>query len=809
MVYDTPHGHFLGSTHWQEGVGSQGAPEDGDDISIDGAGMLVEVADQIGEHQSDLTELFESRKKHRETNGSNISMPSTVVPNVASSAASTAARRPSSLQPSSPNILVRTPTRTTAVSMQLKSPYEIRNGDKDADPRPPPKKQRIDDEHIPLFQILRTSRTAKPRRPPGMTRLSTAVPPAVAGRSPVERRILAREEAQKQKRISVKETIDLTSSQSDHPQNARGVASPNRNVDEHRRNALSDQNPAEQSKALRPPEETRTGWFQPPANIAQGQTVTISKSGAISKSALNFPTKINSNTDKSKSHGSSSRPPRVRSETHVSPEAQAAPGTKPADKERQPAKELSRTAARLARPSSPPVSTTNHIQDQQNVDQRPEVSHVPGDTPKAIDDGFISISQCDSHSIENHPGRVQDLNSPQSLQRKRETKTKALRIGAPKESTAKRKVGLLCQLTGSSSQEKRSKRDTPKKAKKGGDSGIEANASVNAHVIILDGDIEVFDGFKQARSRRDPQDTQEENEGGNATHIEQSANNGESHQIEEALNAIASTADITASDVHRQNWHAQADSRNDPNPPTLKDNIATSKTEQSPPAQTAANNITLLKPPEPSNLNRLPVHNRLDAAFLTAPGPQNLPVVSADPNTLAKPNGQLQAARTTITPSHPVKNHTSSSTLRRHESDPSTLTTGKSESRNGQKSTTSRPTEATAKPSEVLKRPFRRVETAPAPAPAPAAAPSEINNQKGREREKGNPVAGEGRQEQKGPWTVEAFDLFGMGPRGVPEFVRARESDGVVKWSKYVGDGAAGVGQTRGRESVKAVVSGS
>ncbi|KAI9804468.1 MAG: hypothetical protein M1825_001367 [Sarcosagium campestre] len=61
MVYDLPR-NFVGDTHWRDNVDLA----DGDELSLDSGGVLVQVAEPVGKTQQDLTELLDKRTKSRE-----------------------------------------------------------------------------------------------------------------------------------------------------------------------------------------------------------------------------------------------------------------------------------------------------------------------------------------------------------------------------------------------------------------------------------------------------------------------------------------------------------------------------------------------------------------------------------------------------------------------------------------------------------------------------------------------------------------------------------------------------------------------
>lgn len=203
MVYDQLR-NYIGDTYQKE------LPlEDGDELTLDRVGVLVQVGERKATGQTDLTELLAKRAPkplEKEKQGQ-----------------TRAAMQPLRPQPS--NMMQSQAQRKwtgSAARAQIptESPHAIHQADtaaqKENEPAqgPPKKKQRLDDEHIPLWQVLKTSKpsrsqggaaptasaslqggTSQPRRP--------AISTAPAGRS---------SKANRQNPFAVKEIIDITSS---------------------------------------------------------------------------------------------------------------------------------------------------------------------------------------------------------------------------------------------------------------------------------------------------------------------------------------------------------------------------------------------------------------------------------------------------------------------------------------------------------------------------------------------------------------------------------------------------------------------
>lgn len=160
MVYDVPR-NLIGDTHW---AGDESVQE-GDELTLDRNGVMVEVGDSIGETQTDLTELRKSRKKDQSI--SNASTPAATTPNPAARPTGsmvTAARANTHQKHRSLNVLLGTPKGPIGkAALPQKSPFEDRHANDEneewEDGRPP-KRARVGS--APAWNVTRTTTTPKP-----------------------------------------------------------------------------------------------------------------------------------------------------------------------------------------------------------------------------------------------------------------------------------------------------------------------------------------------------------------------------------------------------------------------------------------------------------------------------------------------------------------------------------------------------------------------------------------------------------------------------------------------------------------------
>ena len=147
MVYDVPR-NFIGDSHWT--AGSELA--DGDEVMLDKAGVLVQVAESVGRTETDLTELRKSTKKGVTGSGHASSSSSPVRHAHAPATRATVfatPKPPTQLKHRSLNALLGTTKGPIGkAALPIKSPFEVRHNDVENDAWEkggPPKRRRIDD----------------------------------------------------------------------------------------------------------------------------------------------------------------------------------------------------------------------------------------------------------------------------------------------------------------------------------------------------------------------------------------------------------------------------------------------------------------------------------------------------------------------------------------------------------------------------------------------------------------------------------------------------------------------------------------
>ena len=153
MLYDIPR-NFIGDTHW-----TASELQDGDELTLDKEGVIVQVAEAVGQTETDLTDLRRSKKKPAVEHASSppALVPAPQAPVGARGFGSTAARAgPTQLKHRSLNALLGTPKGPIGkATIPAKSPFELRHrGVNDVENEQweagrPPKRQRIEKQKIP------------------------------------------------------------------------------------------------------------------------------------------------------------------------------------------------------------------------------------------------------------------------------------------------------------------------------------------------------------------------------------------------------------------------------------------------------------------------------------------------------------------------------------------------------------------------------------------------------------------------------------------------------------------------------------
>lgn len=216
MVYDVPR-NFIGDTHYQD-AGSAGL-EEGDELTLERTGILIQIGERLETQQTDISGIL-AKRAPKPIEGTTVGI----------GAANTASGSPSYLQPRSANIVPRTPVRwagwTGRAQVPQRSPYEEQRPRAVAEDqlekgRPEKRQRRDDDEHVPLWEVLKMSKP--PRRKDNTTQGSVTpmwvrTVDARANGKPARSATSAKKGCpDSQGRLKVKEVIDITSSADDSP----------------------------------------------------------------------------------------------------------------------------------------------------------------------------------------------------------------------------------------------------------------------------------------------------------------------------------------------------------------------------------------------------------------------------------------------------------------------------------------------------------------------------------------------------------------------------------------------------------------
>lgn len=211
MVYDVPR-NFIGDMHWKEGEDLQ----EGDEVTLEKDAVLVQVAESVGRTETDLTELKQSAKKSKRTEGGqrssspprNMATPSrNMGPPTARPGTASVAGGNTQLKHRSLNALLGTPKgRIGKATLPTKSPFETRQAEENEnwESGRPPKRSKGDS-----WSVTRT----------------TVPLPAARRETPLWKRTSeARAKAAKQvalppgqQKLGTKEVIDLSDDGEDSP----------------------------------------------------------------------------------------------------------------------------------------------------------------------------------------------------------------------------------------------------------------------------------------------------------------------------------------------------------------------------------------------------------------------------------------------------------------------------------------------------------------------------------------------------------------------------------------------------------------
>jgi len=207
MVYDVPR-NFIGDMHWQD---TTSTVQDGDEVALERSGALVQVGEQVGLTETDLSGLLAKR---------------TIKPVEGKSVCDTksaGAKAPSQLQTRSSYIPPKTPTRWTGrANVPLESPFDVRHkvsAHEYYEEGPRAKRQRRDDDHVPLWELLKTSRAPKVGQILSAVNVMPTLVRTAHSRTPGKglcgRTSTKNSTSLGQARLKVKEVVDLTSTSED------------------------------------------------------------------------------------------------------------------------------------------------------------------------------------------------------------------------------------------------------------------------------------------------------------------------------------------------------------------------------------------------------------------------------------------------------------------------------------------------------------------------------------------------------------------------------------------------------------------
>lgn len=275
MVYDVPR-NFVGDTHWTRA----GDLAEGDEITLEKNGVMVEVAEAVGRTETDLSEVVQQKAKPSPSKGS--SSPAFKTP--ARSGTAAVQLKHKSLN----SLLSSSRGELGKAALPTKSPFELRHGgqeNEEWESGRSAKRQKIQD-----WNVTRTTKVTTPRREDPLwartadakkRALNSVTKPSSAGR----------------KSLGVREVVDL-SSDADEPvtktrKHLPALATPDRaNTRQNRDNSEtrgSSPGPAQETPA---PVRTRRAAAPPMDNTKATEQLQIFAAPKPTASKLKAPNRI-------------------------------------------------------------------------------------------------------------------------------------------------------------------------------------------------------------------------------------------------------------------------------------------------------------------------------------------------------------------------------------------------------------------------------------------------------------------------------------------------------------------------------------
>lgn len=359
MVYDDQR-NYIGDTH-RSATSRQ--VEDGEEFTLERSGKMVQCGERLGLTQTDLSELLAKR----------VAKPVEQEPATRSIGTVRRLKGPRTASP-----VPHTPVKWQGRALvPQQSPYEIRQAQENTVQEPRNKRQRRDDEHIPLCEIMKPTMNR-----PNKTGLNNSVPhqplrlhkvpeAAAAARSSVANMY----NNDGQGPSAAKQVVDLTPSSSvELPTRAvRPKAAPATGASHHTRNKII----GESGRLCKSPlhkEYTRSAATSPnleestlPRRVSEQhggksrlQSSTEAAAAVLSRNAVRSrSTRINAEPK--------ARVRSVESQTITLPKVPPDPPPKPS-KRLRPKQKTRHLPSDVTVPSSSPVSTSNHLPPQEVVE---------------------------------------------------------------------------------------------------------------------------------------------------------------------------------------------------------------------------------------------------------------------------------------------------------------------------------------------------------------------------------------------------------------------------------------------------------